>query len=401
MRTKSYLSGYTGEVIRNILESGFMARDVIRLYEGPYAEQMRRTISRLKKDGVIEESKTIAGTKYLTLTKAGEEKVFCEANAELIKTYTSPRAKQSVRYLAMQKPKRVSKEKNNVVAYKTVQNKTINDATAKVFMKLAGVNLGTEADIENGEIKKNATLYLDSAATKKLGSYKATMTMQFGTQKLSNSRINGIGITGGGIYGVYFTGNATPEWRRDGEKRMVACIKAIASRNIEGYSISIYEEECIVITKKDSNFPRMIQGEYKENSTRRTLMNIDSTYKHMYSIQYSSDGIRMFRIMQIENWQAKIKRQMFPEKEIEESSFVSTSCDGYDRHNGIYKLAFCIPDMTKLKSFAKRAAIDDEREKYHIYCYNCQLPIIAPVVKQHAKVFIISLDEMEKELGIE
>ena len=399
MRNKSYLEGYRGEVIRNILESGFMARDIIKLYEGPYAEQMRRTISRLKKEGVVEEKKTISGIKYLTLTKAGKELVLGEANAELIEAYSSPRVKEAIRYLDMQKPPRKTDD-NLEFAYQTNQNKLVNDATSKVFMKMAGLKPASDSDIANGDIKREEALFIDSKRTKQLGSFKAAISSQKSSQKLANSRINGICVTEGGIYGVYFTGDAAPEWAQLGEKRMVACIKAIASRNIAGYSMGFYEGECIVITKIDSNFPEMILREYKDKTSRRMLMNIDSTYDHMYSIQYSPEGIRMLRIMQVENWQAKIKLEMFYEKEIEESNFVSTACDAYDRRNGIYKLAFCIPDMTKLKSFAQRAKLADEPDKYHVYCYKNQEHILKPVLKDYVKYHLIPLDEVEKRLDI-
>ena len=221
-----------------------------------------------------------------------------------------------------------------------------------------------------------------------------------GSQKITNSRINGVSITKGGVYAMYSTGKNTPEWKRNGEVKMAACIQAVVARSVENVDLSDYEKEAVIISKKDSTFVKVVESEYKAHSQRRTLMNIDYAYEHMYSLPSSYEGIRVFRTMQLHNWQAKIKEQLLSSEEIKESNYVSVSCDGYDKREGIYKLIYCIPDMTKLKSFSKRAAIDEEKEKYHIYCYESQLPLIRAVTRngKYAKLFIVNMDGMEEEL---
>ncbi len=397
MRKKAYLKGYRGEILNAILENGFIPRDIIHLYDRSKAIQMQRMIKILKDEGVIEEKKTINKTNYLKLTINGRELILSEANAELASLYNSPAIRQRIRTLAMSKPIR-NKEKE--IEYRTSQNKYINDTTVKIFSKLAGARTAIEYNANKRSIIKEHSLYLDSVQIKNIGTYKAPIQNTLGSQKITNSRINGVSITKGGVYAMYSTGKSTPEWKRNGEVKMAACIKAVVARSIENIDFSDYEKEAVIISKKDSTFVKVIESEYKTNSQRRTLMNIDYAYEHMYSLPSSYEGIRVFRLMQLPNWQTKIKEQLLPFQEIKESNFVSVSCDGYDKRDGIYKLVYCIPDMTKLKSFSKRAAIDEERETYHIYCYESQIPLLKAVTKngKYAKLFVVSIDDMEKVL---
>lgn len=391
MRKKAYLKGYRGEILTMILENGFLPRDIIHMYDKAKSVQMQRMIKMLKDERVIEEQKTIAGINYVKLTNTGRELVLGEANAELRALYNSPSVKQRIRTLAISKPER-NKEKE--IEYRTSQNKYINDAVAKIFSKISG----STTDINL--IQSNKSFYYDSVQIKNLGSYNATAQNISGMQKITNSRINGVNVTKGGVYAMYSTGKSTPEWKRNGEVKMAACIKAFVSKNMPHVNASDYEKEAVILSKKDSTFVRVIESEYKTNSQRRTLMNIDYAYEHMYSIPCSYDGVRVFKMMQLPNWQARIKEQMLSFEEIKESSFVSVSCDGYDKREGIYKLIYCIPDMTKLKSFSKRAAIDEDREKYFIYCYESQLSLIKSITKngKYAKIFVVDINGMEEEL---
>ena len=397
MRKKAYLKGYRGEILTAILENGFIPRDIIYMYDKAKAIQMQRMIKTLKDEGVIEEQKTINKTNYLKLTSTGRELILSEANAELAAIYNSPAIRQRIRTLAISKPIR-NKEKE--IEYRTSQNKYINDTTAKIFSKLAGARTGKEFCANEKYNIKEHSLYLDSVQIKNIGSYQATLQNILGSQKITNSRINGVSITKGGVYAMYSTGKNTPEWKRNGEVKMAACIQAVVARSVENVDLSDYEKEAVIISKKDSTFVKVVESEYKAHSQRRTLMNIDYAYEHMYSLPSSYEGIRVFRTMQLHNWQAKIKEQLLSSEEIKESNYVSVSCDGYDKREGIYKLIYCIPDMTKLKSFSKRAAIDEEKEKYHIYCYESQLPLIRAVTRngKYAKLFIVNMDGMEEEL---
>ena len=397
MRKKAYLKGYRGEILTAILENGFIPRDIIYMYDKAKAIQMQRMIKILKDEGVIEEQKTINKTNYLKLTNTGRELILSEANAELAAIYNSSAIRQRIRTLAISKPIR-NKEKE--IEYRTSQNKYINDTTVKIFSKLAGAKTSKELNAkEKCSIKENS-LYLDSVQIKNIGSYQATVQNILGSQKITNSRINGVSITKGGVYAMYSTGKNTPEWKRNGEVKMAACIQAVVAKSVENVDLSDYKKEAVIISKRDSTFVKVIESEYKSHSQRRTLMNIDFAYEHMYSLPSSYEGIRVFRTMQLPNWQAKIKEQLLSSKEIKESNYVSVSCDGYDKREGIYKLIYCIPDMTKLKSFSKRAAIDEERDKYHIYCYESQLPLIRAVTRngKYAKLFVVNMDGMEEEL---
>lgn len=395
-RKISYKEGYRGQLIKAVLENGFIPRDYIKLYDKPAAIQMQRAVRKMIQEDILKESKTISGSRYLRLTKTGEDLILSEANAELASQYKSPETKIKLRCLNIKKQPKSNQE--NEIAYKLAQNKLINDVSAKLFAEICGIE--NKSKEKNICPDSNKAMYYDSTNIKRLGSYEASFTTDKNSQskKLNNSRINGLTISRGGIYSIYSTGNIMPEWKRKGEERMISSIKALVIRNINDMHVTDYESEAVIISKVDSTYTRIVKEENTKGINKRMLMSVDYAYEHMYSVPYTVDGIKIFTMMQKAGWQAKIKSQMLSHNEMTESMYVSVPCDGYDKKEGIYKLVYCIPDMVKLKGFAKRAAIEEDRERYHIYCYKSQLPIIAPVIQGNAKVFVISIDDMIREL---
>ena len=392
-RNKDYQNGYRGKLLSLVLENGFLPLDCLRLYDYDTMKEMQRYTRILKSEEIVREQRTLSGTRYIRLSEHGEGMILGEANAELVSRYKSDRIMANLRYLAIE-----GGDKEKKVQYKQQQNKIVNDVCAKLFAKISGVETRNIPELDKHSLSAGTKAFFDSSTVKSAGTFKAAFEGA-GSQKLSNSRINGLSVTPGGVYSIYSTGKSVLEWKRSGEVKMAACIQALMNKTTRDFSMADYEKEAVIISSKDGNFTKIMEAEYKKNSHRRILMNIDFTYEHMYSIPFSNDGVRIFRMMQMENWKYKILDQILEHDEIQESNYVSVSCDGYDKANGIYKLIYCIPDMTKLKGFAKRAAIEGDKERYQIYCYKSQVPIIAPLVKDNAKVFIIGIDDMEREIG--
>ena len=393
MRHKRYTEGKRGEVIRMILENGFLPLDVLRLYEKKDTVMLQRTVRTMKAESVLSECKTISGIKYVRLTKTGEDIVIGEANAELVNRYTSPRIKDNLRYVGIGKQDRSNKDRE--VIYKMQQNKIVNDVCARLFSDLCGIE--RRESIEMVDVTQNETAYFDSATLKSMGGFSATKDSA--SKQITNSRINGLSVSSGGIYSVYSIGKIVPQWSKTGETKIEAYIRALTSRNIEGVSMSDFFQEAVVLSTLNPAFVRIMQNQYKKGSQRRILMNIDHAYECMYSIPYTNDGIKIFRLMNIAGWQRKIKEQVLTYDEIEESHYVSVACDGYDKATRTYKLIYCIPNMNKLQSFANRAAMKTDVETYQVYCYKSQLPIVVPMVQGYAKVFVIDIEDMIREVS--
>ena len=392
-RKKNYREGYRGKIIEMILENGFIPTAALRLFDPPTSTMYQRSARRMKEEGCLQELKTISGNKYLRLTDEGArliKETLPEDDKEL---YHDPKVKAALRYLGM-----TDVDKERKIAYKMQQDKFYNDVAAKLFSQIAGIETESVPELNEREIDSDSAAYYDSAKVKRLGSFRADLSE---SKKLMNSRINGLVISPGGVYSVYNTGKTVPEWKKDGETKMASSIQALIGRSMREYSATSYDKEAVIISKKDSNFVRIMQGEGRKGKFRRTLMNIDTAYERMYAIPYTHDGVKLFKIMQQDGWQGNVKTQILSAEEIEESNYVSVACDGYDRREGIYKLVFCIPNMSKLKAFSKRAGIEENRDKYHVYCYKSQLPIVAPMIGDNAKVFAIDIDDMCMELDIE
>ena len=396
MRKTNYKEGYRGAIIQTIRENGFLPLDSLRLYEKPVAIQYQRCVRRLKEEGLIEELRTINKTRYVRFTEEGENLIKEELGGGKYAPYLTEKTKYVLRYLKLE-----STDKEKRIAYKLQQNKFINDVSSKLYAELCSIYSSDVPDLNVGLVEDDLKAFYDSAKIKSMGSYRAAKINDRYSNKINNSRINGLSISPGGIYSVYNIGKVLPEWRRNGEDKMAACIRMLASRSMRDFSAPNYEKEAVIISANDKNFVRIVTEKEEKDSHRRKLMTIDQAYDHMYALPYTCEGVKMFKIMQLPMWRAKLREQFLTHDEMQESRFAQVSCDGYDIRNRVYKLVFCIPDMTKLKSFVKRAETEGVKDRFYLYCYDHQLPVVTEIVKDHVKVFSVDIDDMCLELDVE
>ncbi len=390
MNTKTnYKKGYVNSVLNTVFRYGVVPFDVFSLYGKQKAVQYHRAIKRLKDEGILEEIKTLNKVRCIRFGSSVPD----EARKVIDATISSNNDKDRLYLLAMQN---ISRDK--LGRYKTDQTKIINDISAECFVDAAGFQ--TDAQIEDME-QLNKPLYLTSSQLKKESDYsdKIEKTKE-GADALRNSRINGLYAAPGGVFSIYSLGFHLIEWKRTGEVRMQAYITSMLSRKIDEFYNNMYRKEAIILSKSEVSYAEIIKLDYsaKKRNSGRVLMNIDYAYDHMYAIPYSHNGIKMFQMMQEPNWKYQLKSKFLSYEEIEESQYVTVQCDGYNKDTGVYTLVFCIPDMTMLKDFIKRATMDEDSGKYRIICYKHQLPMLAEVVGRNAKVMTIGLDDVYEEV---
>ena len=106
----------------------------------------------------------------------------------------------------------------------------------------------------------------------------------------------------------------------------------------------------------------------------------------------------MLWIMQHKGWKNYLKDKLLTHEEQEDRKFVTVDCDGYDKENDIYSLVFLIPDMTRLKAFLTRARMEQDWNKYRIYCYKSQYSFISGIVGKDIKIYTVDIVEVMKEI---
>ena len=385
----NYKKGYVNSVLNIVFRYGTLPYDVFQLYGKTKAVQYHRAVKKLKDEGILEEIKTLNKVRCIRFSDSVPE----EALRVIDATISSNNNKDRLYMLAMKNTSR-----DNLGRYKTDQTKIINDISAECFVEAAGFH--TDAMLEDMQ-SIDKPLYLTSTQLKKESDYsdKIERTKE-GADSLRNSRINGLYAAPGGVFSIYSLGYHLIEWRRSGEERMQAYVASMLSNRLSQFYISMYKKEAIILSKSEVSFAEIVKLDYspKKRMTGRVLMNIDYAYESMYAIPYNPNGIKMFQMMQTQNWKYQLKSKFLCHEEIEEAGFVSIRCDGYDKDTGVYTLVFCIPDMTKLKDFLKRATLEEDSSKFRIICYKHQLPMLAEIIGKNAKIMTISLDDVYEEV---
>lgn len=381
MRIKRNDKGYKGQVIELIMEYGAVPYDVFRLCSGKKRTEFQRRARELKSEGVIREFRTLDGQRCLMLIDNQID--FSAYPSGLAEKYHDKKTRDQLRYLQIQ----TAADKEHRAAYRSTQNKIINDISAQLFMRFSGTLSGDSK-------------YYTSVELKNVGNYQDKIEKSSdNTNYLINSRINGLLVTSDSAFSVYSTGRHLIEWKRFGEVKMASYIQRMLSE--QGRENSRYETEAIILSKNIQSYEDIVKLDYKKQSgKRRVLMNIDYAYDHMYAVPYSRDGVQMLWIMQHKGWKNFLKDKLLTHEEQEDRKFVSVDCDGYDKENDIYSLVFLIPDMTRLKAFLTRARMEQDWNKYRIYCYKSQYSFISGIVGKDIKIYTVDIVEVMKEIRI-
>ena len=209
-------------------------------------------------------------------------------------------------------------------------------------------------------------------------------------------------LSPGGVYGVYNVDDSLIEWRKYGELKMAHYIADILNNNYEPYIESnVSKVDFAVIMASDNRiYQEIIKGEYKNKDTY-IKMNIDFTYPQMYAVPLDKNGQKMMSIMVMEKWREKLNESVLSEEEMIEAATCGIICDAKEttaEGKEIYKLLFCIPDLTRLKHFLVQTQLRPDKSKYQIYCFDYQLEMLAGLVGEYAEVYSMPIDEYLKEI---
>lgn len=316
-----------------------------------------------------------------------DEAVNLEKRAEQRVIYLRDVQKQNQKYLAYIDPQIVEyyltfSNRNLWKISKSDRNgyiKALRDIEAQLIMYKSGSLIGPYAkDLSAELIGEKEDSYYTSREIKRTVEYNAGRGKNTGiNKKISSSRLNGFLVSGGGYYAIYNFSKKNMEWKRFSELKMAMYLVNLIRNRSELENDARMKREAILISGNDKIFEQICSLNYEKNRNYKvTLVNVDYAYDHMYAVPKDENGILLLRMLKTARWKYIIKNTMLRPEWIEDKTYISVPCDGYDREKDICMLVFCIPDLVLLKGFIARANLEENKEKFKIFCFSYQLPLL-------------------------
>lgn len=365
---KSFRIGYRREVIKLIMANGFLPMASLELWERKKRNLLERILV-MEKEGIIEKKKTENG-KIIVIKNynANKEEITNTMSQKLIDQYETTSILQ--RKFAVGKSR-------GLTATRAMR-------TAETFVMMYNADVRTyvdeKPDLEDGINIEDACYYtsIEIKHWEPIANYSKT------SKQIKNARTIGVLFAHGMTYSIYNVGSSMIEWYVSGEDKMRTHIeKLVRSKYNIDADIITHVDSAIFFTTKISNFIPVITGEVarrRNGQERTTLMNLDYTYKNIYILPYDNQGKNMLRILCCPEWQFIMKSLFFINGEKINTDDIEIACDAYDEQSEQFVLLFCIPNISKLRLFVKRALIEKKKNRFRIICFKNQLPLILPLV---------------------
>lgn len=381
---KNYKKGYKNEIIQLIYLCGLVPYRSLRLL-ADHPQLYQRAVKDLTEEKILTDDK-----------KGGERNIRLQDRRKKKEEYEPYIPSEYIEYY---------EEETRLVLRRLGENdytsakKEIRNSDTKVMMYAAGIDISPDKkDLETEMIEKDDCGYYGSTEFKSVIGYQATVTNESRnkkeiSQKILNSRVNGLLISPGGTYAVYNIGKELIEWRRKGELKMASSISALMrSISAEKYSVTT-KKECIIIAQTHTQYIHICNNTNEKRPYKINHINIDYTYDRVYAVPDNRDGVKLLAIMKRRNWKEIILDSILTKEERRNALNTNIDCDGYDSETELSKLIFCIPDLVKLKNFVKRALIEDDRDKFKVYCFTNQLPLITGFASNSVQITCVEFDK--------
>lgn len=385
---KNYKKGNRREIIKALYMNGSISYKSLRLFRGN-TRLIQRTVQQMKQEEILSVIKK-NGRKLISLKNY-------EGNRD---KYESFMPKGYAEYYTEFAKKKAKKARTD----RTQTERVLKNAECAIFMQTSGIASYLDEKIPilnpNVNLPEESSNYYNAKDIKEVESHQKGLEAyqvevvqdKDGNRKILGSRMNGVLFSAGGIYVVYNINRNLIEWERYGEVKMSEHVKRIVK--LKQKREKEPEIESILLADNMDVFERVINNE-KKTWRNLTLLNIDFAYANMYGLPLDRNGQMMIKIMQRSGWQKEMMDDFLPE--IEENTNYSVACDGY--LDGRYLLLFCIPNISKLKMFLKRAVQEEDKRKWKVYCFDFQISLLARLGKNNITISSISLEEYAKEKG--
>ena len=377
-KKKNYSKGYRLEIMKMLYMNGAMSYNTLKLLPGsPLMNE--RAFRKMRDEGVIE-----------TIRHAGRRMILFKNYEEKKSEYEDS---MPVGYSDYYYGK--SKEIRTKVKRGTPSDveRAARCGEVLAIMHSAGINAYMDNCPKyswNQPYDVNQSYYHNSFDIKNANVKYPSYTGE--DKNIASTRIIGCINSPGGDYAVYSVSKGLIEWSRSGELKAATHLKRI-SQNIYGDAYDRNVNAIIYI--KDM---KLIEQIVNNENIKRTvnLISIDNVYPEMYALPIDDIGIKMTGLLKEAFWKEHIYSKFITEVEYENAKGLTVACDGYDGER--YTLVYCVPDITKLKLFLRKAQADLDFEKYVLYCYDWQEKHVREMANHLAQIKVVPFEPFYEKL---
>lgn len=213
-----------------------------------------------------------------------------------------------------------------------------------------------------------------------------------GKKKVAFSKTNGVVASPGGNYVAYRLLTNKVSRLSVGEYKIINHTRDILNKIRKQKPESNFElSSGLLLTNSLDYFTSALAPTDFDDINSVRFNNFLNLYNEVFVLPYSKDGVELMKIMLTKDWRIKLK--LFA---------TNNQYDGNEDKGSIYDvrsdndfiLAFCVPDVIRLKKFADTAKMStDKSRKYYVACFDFQANFVKSVVGNSATVVTATIND--------
>lgn len=364
-------------------------------YKSIYGRKIQKMMTDLIKEGKIEKYKI--GTNKSVYCLKDYEKYIDEYRENMKEGYVEDFlefGKKDIYFIKIKSPDK----KNNKTNESRIR-KIISDSEILIFMHI--INLKSYINekpylAQLSPENNKGMFYYSGKEIKRFLDYKDEVEIKDNIKKIGTTRLNGIILAPSNNYMIYNFQDKIKLWHVTGEYKIK---QEISKKIIPNYNNKDIQNG-IIFGYNLNTFSDLITQENKIPGINYEI--IDRLFKHLYIFTYDNIATEHIKIILSPTRTKKIKEIIFGEIHLpynKESPF----CDNYNPQELTYDLAFCIPDIIKLRKFIIQARLEGNRNKYTIYCFDYQKEFLKQIAEEYVIIksapFEMMLEKIKEKEG--
>ena len=202
------------------------------------------------------------------------------------------------------------------------------------------------------------------------------------------TRIIGAVFSKENVYAIYNTRGETMKWCGAGERKAYINLEEVSRMNA-----GLHRIKSAILFGKSSETALNILN--KTTKTKRLEFCFDGIYFHIHFIPLDANGVRLLRLLCIEDWKEELLTALFPD---EMRSYDKGGFE-YDASIGRkFIFAFFDGNIARLQRF--RFAAERTDGEYEVLCFPFQVEIVKGYLGDLAKIRTVKLEIIENALEI-
>lgn len=368
-------SGYRGELMRLMLTNGIVPYDALHMLKGEHRLYTRK-LKEMEEEGIVEivryKNKKVATLKGFEMNY---EKYISSFPVGYYGYYN--RIGSQIKIKLGRRADKVQAER----AYR--------EGKVSTLMYGCGIN---ELFEEKPDITTDESDIITSACYYGMGEIK--LGFGDGEKAIFNSRAIGCIVGQGGMFAVYDTESRAMKWNDASEDRMMIYTARIINKAFPQHENKVQPlTESLVLAYNEKTLCKVILNEKEDK-----LINTETKYVSMYGMLYKKEYMPLIKnLCSDSEWKTRMKKRYLEADGFNISpgiiNMLPVSCDGVNE-NGEYVLLFCIPDISKLRRFLSAAHMSKQPERYKLYCYSFQAPIVATLTNNAIEVYTTEYEDV-------